>query len=178
MTRLVMTWRESVYRNGFRCPDCGSKLYDMDGDRPTENLAFDPASATQGPSMEAECRCKKCGACVAVTEAMEIAEPSVEAREKVEIRMYGVGIHSDEAWVWLTTREERFRRILRKANVKATHMDPLGRFHVFLFLTPKARDKAFDILKRHFETAFAIYTPLLAVMPDEEETNVYRKRKD
>ena len=144
-------WRQSVCENNFRCPVCGVKLWDEKADAPTENLKFD--SVVPGELYPARCSCRMCGNPSAAAWSAVAKE---DGREKVEVRMYAVGITTDEAWEWMTQREEEFQRILTEAKVKAVHPDPQGRFHAFLYLHPKARNRAYKILKKHFKSAFVI----------------------
>lgn len=39
----MIVWRESVYKNGFKCTQCGRKLADKNG-QPTEKLIYDKES--------------------------------------------------------------------------------------------------------------------------------------
>ena len=80
--------------------------------------------------------------------------------------------------IYATLREsksrdfKRFRRLeaflpssgrpAKEAKIKAVHTDPLGRFQAFLFLHPKQRDKAYEVLRRHFKTAFIIAGSVMA----------------
>ena len=163
--KIVFVWRKSVYGNGFRCPVCGAALFDMETNNPTDNLIF--ASPPPAPT---NCYCGRCGTFAAVAKpntdgyapGMGGRYPGSAPREKVQVVMYGVGVATDEAYEWMTKREEEFLRIVKEAKIKAVHTDPLGRFQAFLFLHPKQRDKAYGVLRRHFKTAFIIAGPVMA----------------
>ena len=162
---IVFVWKESVYKNGFRCPDCGAALFDMATNAPTDDLIF-----SSPPPAAADCYCGRCGAHAAFAKpntdgfapGLGGRYPGSVPREKVMLKMYGVGIGADEAYEWMATREEEFRRIVKEAKIKAVHTDPSGRFQAFLFLHPKQRDKAYDVLIRHFKTAFIIAGSVMA----------------
>lgn len=57
MTAFV--WRESVYKNDFRCSHCGAKLFDVEAEQPTDFLGVDPEQPEN-------CHCMKCKTLVAV----------------------------------------------------------------------------------------------------------------
>ena len=167
---VIFIWKESVYKNGFRCPVCGAALFNPSTKCPTKDLAFDfPLPAAT------HCRCGRCGAPVAVVKpnakgyrpGLAGRYPESVPREKVMLKMYGVGIATDEAYEWMTKREEEFLRIVKEAKIKAVHTDPAGRFQAFLFLHPKQRDKAYEVLRRHFKTAFIIAGSVMADITQE-----------
>lgn len=163
----VFIWKKSVYENGFKCPVCGAALFDMATNRPTANLAFE--SAIPGFAALAGCRCGRCGNPVAVTEpntdgyapGLGGRYPGSLPREKVMVKMYGVSVGVGELGEWIAEREDELKRIFEKTKAKAVSPDPQGRFQAFLFLHPKARDKAYNILKRHFKTAAVILNPAM-----------------
>ena len=163
--KIAFIWKKSVYNNGFRCPTCGAALFDMATNSPTDNLILVPPLPAP-----ASCYCGQCGTPVAVVKpntdgyapGMGGRYPGSAPREKVQVVMYGVGVATDEAYEWMTKREEEFSRIVKEAKIKAVHTDPAGRFQAFLFLHPKQRDKAYDILRQHFRTAFIIAGPVMA----------------
>lgn len=165
---FMLIWTKDAYQNGFKCPACGALLYDMAGNHPTGNLLFE--STVPGLSIPANCTCGQCGAHVAVAQpntggfapGMGGRYPGSVPREKVQVIMYGVGVSTNEACIWMTEREEEFSRIVKEAKIKAVYTDPAGRFQAFLFLHPKQRDKAYGVLRRHFKTAFLIVNPVIA----------------
>ena len=164
---IQIIWRDVIYTNGFHCPVCGALLFDPKANTPTDALGFD---TIPGQFYPARCFCMRCGTPAAFTrEYTGNQKPGLlglwpnsdaperdAAREKVEVKMYAVGISTDEAWEWVAQREEEFLRILKEAKVKAIHPDPQGRFQAFLYLHPKARNKAYKVLKEHFKTAFVV----------------------
>ena len=77
----------------------------------------------------------------------------------MEMKMYAVGVSTDEAWAWICNRPDDFMKLLEKAGVKAVHPDPQGRFQAFLYLTPQQRNKAYHILRKELETVFVIAEP-------------------
>ena len=164
----VFIWKKSVYENGFKCPVCGAALFDMATNCPTANLVFE--SVIPGCTAPAGCRCGRCGNPVAVTElntggyapGLGGRYPGSLPREKVMVKMYGVSVGVGELGEWIAEREDELKGILEKTKAKAVSPDPQGRFQAFLFLHPKARDKAYNILKRHFKTAAIILNPAMA----------------
>ena len=162
---IVFIWKKSVYRNDFRCPDCGAALFNAATNAPTDDLIF-----SSPPPASADCYCGRCGAHVASAKpntggfapGLRGQYPGSVPREKVMLKMYGVGIATDEAYEWMSKREEEFLRIVKEAKIKAVHTDPAGHFQAFLFLHPKQRDKAYEVLRRHFKTAFVIVNPVIA----------------
>ena len=163
----VFIWKKSVYENGFKCPVCGAALFDMATNCPTANLVFE--SVIPGCPAPAGCRCGRCGNPVAVTEpntggyapGLGGRYPGSLPREKVMVKMYGVSVGVGELGEWIAEREDELKGILEKTKAKAVSSDPQGRFQAFLFLHPKARDKAYNILKRHFKTAAIILNPAM-----------------
>lgn len=167
---VVFIWKKSVYKNGFRCSDCGAALFDMATNTPTNDLIF-----ASPPPMSANCYCGQCGAHVAVAQpntsgfapGLGGRYPGSVPREKVQVVMYGVGVSTNEAYTWMTEREDEFSCIVKEAKIKAVHTDPAGRFQAFLFLHPKQRDKAYGVLRRHFKTAFIIAGSIVADITKE-----------
>lgn len=163
--KIAFIWKKSVYNNGFRCPTCGAALFNAKTNLPTSNLVFDSP-----PPAPSNCRCGQCRTPVAVVKpntegyapGLGGRYPGKAPREKVQVVMYGVGVATNEAYEWMTKREEEFLRIVKEAKIKAVHTDPAGRFQAFLFLHPKQRDKAYGVLRRHFKTAFIIVDPVMA----------------
>lgn len=56
--KTALVWRESVYKNNFRCSHCGAQLWDAANDQPTANLGYDP-------DIPNNLHCMKCKTCVA-----------------------------------------------------------------------------------------------------------------
>ena len=73
--------------------------------------------------------------------------------------MYAVGISVDEAYEWITGKPDEFLKVCEEAGVKQVHPDPQGRFQAFLYLHPKQRNRAYEILRKYFKTAFIIANP-------------------
>ena len=164
-----LIWREGIYKNGFKCLSCGALLFDMAKDAPTEDLSFE--SAIPGQRLPARCRCRRCGTPAAVAEPNtggyapglggRLREDALcrESHEKVEVKMYAVGISTEEACEWITGKPDDYLKVCREAKAKAVHPDPQGRFHAFLYLHPKQRNQAYEILRKHFKTAHIIADP-------------------
>lgn len=62
--QTAFIWRESIYKNNFKCSKCGTTLADMDG-TPKGNVLYDPS--------EDILVCPKCGQVVAKIKEIEVA---------------------------------------------------------------------------------------------------------
>ena len=165
----MLIWKESIYKNGFKCTSCGALLFDMAKDAPTEDLDFE--SVIPGLRLPARCRCGRCGTPAAVAQPNtngyapglggQLREngPRRKARETVEVKMYAVGISSEEAYEWITGKPDEYLKVCREAKARAVHPDPQGRFHAFLYLHPKQRNRAYEVLRKYFKTAHIIVNP-------------------
>lgn len=60
---MMFVWKESVYRNKFKCCKCGALL--MENNKPTENLGVNVSEFKNKLSDSASCYCKKCNDFVA-----------------------------------------------------------------------------------------------------------------
>ncbi|MBQ9346897.1 MAG: hypothetical protein IJT94_06075 [Oscillibacter sp.] len=80
-------------------------------------------------------------------------------KTKVEAKVYAVAISAEEAFTWITEKPEEFKAVCREATVKAIHPDPEGRFFAFLYLHPKQRNRAYEVLRKYFKTAHIIVNP-------------------
>ena len=58
MTRDIFIWRKSIYENGFKCNECGAKLFNPKTGRPTDNLVVDADAKTE--EEKSYCFCGKC----------------------------------------------------------------------------------------------------------------------
>ena len=57
----LFVWRESVYKNNFKCNVCGAKLFNSKTGRPTDNLAVDAEDAENpNPTEPIYCYCGRC----------------------------------------------------------------------------------------------------------------------
>ena len=145
-------------------------LFDTAQNTPTEDLAFE--SVIPGLLVPARCRCGRCGNPAAVAQPNtdgyapglggQLREdgPPWESHKAVRVKMYATGISPEEAYEWVDEKPDEFRRICEEAKVKRFGYDLLGKIRAFLYSHPKQRDQAYDILRKHFKTAFKIANPV------------------
>ena len=58
MTRDIFIWRKSIYENGFKCNECGVKLFNPKTGKPTDNLVVDADAETEED--KSYCFCGRC----------------------------------------------------------------------------------------------------------------------
>ena len=72
MTRDVFVWRKSIYENGFKCNECGAKLFNPKTGKPTDNLVVDADAKTE--EEKSYCFCGKCQNVVAKWQEVSVDE--------------------------------------------------------------------------------------------------------